>query len=888
MVSCVPPSSSLPGILPTTNLRPAPLRGRPAKMEEKHRKFSLSSEDSDTTDSHATSWSRCSRVPTTKTAWTRQKEKKPSEVFRTDLITAMKVPDSYQFGPDDFYILADPWRQEWEKGVQVPANTEAIPQPQVRLLEDYSLLTANNSLPATECPGRFQTPRQASCRYDLDEVDACWLEIVNTEFKKMEMLQLNELTFEKVMEELELLCQENMNLAIETEEGLGIEYDEDVVCDVCRSPEGEDGNEMVFCDKCNVCVHQACYGILKVPTGNWLCRSCALGAQAKCLLCPKRGGALKPTRSGTKWVHVSCALWIPEVSIGCPEKMEPITKISHIPPSRWALSCSLCKECTGTCIQCSMPSCVTAFHVTCAFDHNLEMHTTLAENDEVKFKSFCLEHSKGATKPEDQCSQRPSSSVAQTDVDQTKLDLEKVTLRKQKLQQLEEDFYELVKPEEVAENLDVNKTAIDFIYQYWKLKRKANFNKPLLPPKTDEVDDLAQQEQDILYRRLKLFTHLRQDLERVRNLCYMITRREKMKHSICKLEEQIFQLQMKLVEKDLHHEKSKKKIKGKKADPKRKSRESLRGSPEKKERARRGSSSVLGQLGLSSTLPIDGTFFNSWLAQSVQITTENMTMSEWALNNGHRENTSSGLLSEELLQDEETLLSIMMDNSLKSPFKQIETVKKVKSKTKMNGRKKLTRSSHGTLCKSPQNHPPWWNNTNYLSDETEIPLGYNSKPNKTGRGAAKVQIERRGPAEKKSSKRGSVHSPNLKDNGARGLSHLNQADSSEMTVRYTQPQSDSFVKVPESLGSAKTMVRFRLPKGGKVHLETQCDNPERANGLHVKEMPKENSHLDNETDGYYSDAEMTDSEEESSQSKMQLSQFDPSNDDIVRMSILAS
>lgn len=42
-----------------------------------------------------------------------------------------------------------------------------------------------------------------------------------------------------------------------------------------------------------------------------------------------------------------------QVSIGCPEKMEPITKISHIPASRWALSCSLCKECTGTCIQVS-------------------------------------------------------------------------------------------------------------------------------------------------------------------------------------------------------------------------------------------------------------------------------------------------------------------------------------------------------------------------------------------------------------------------------------------------------------------------------------------------------------------------------------------------------
>lgn len=153
-----------------------------------------------------------------------------------------------------------------------------------------------------------------------------------------------------------------------------------------------------------------------------------------------------------------------------------------------------------------MPSCITAFHVTCAFEHNLDMRTLLAENDEVKFKSFCLEHSTGATKPPDD---------ARMEADQGKLDMEKVTLRKQKLQQLEEDFYDLVKPSEVAENLDLTEWLVDFVYQYWKLKRKANYNKPLLMPKTDEVDNLAQQEQDVLYRRLKLFTHLRQDLERV-------------------------------------------------------------------------------------------------------------------------------------------------------------------------------------------------------------------------------------------------------------------------------------------------------------------------------------------------------------------------------------
>ena len=90
---------------------------------------------------------------------------------------------------------------------------------------------------------------------------------------------------------------------------------------------------MVFCEKCNICVHQACYGITSIPSGPWVCRTCGLGIKPKCELCPNRGGAMKSTKSGQKWAHVSCALWIPEVSIGCVEKMEPITKISSIPVS---------------------------------------------------------------------------------------------------------------------------------------------------------------------------------------------------------------------------------------------------------------------------------------------------------------------------------------------------------------------------------------------------------------------------------------------------------------------------------------------------------------------------------------------------------------------------
>ncbi|XP_058923103.1 protein Jade-1 isoform X3 [Kogia breviceps] len=529
-----------------------------------------SSEDSDDNGSLSTTWSQNSRSQHRRSSCSRHEDRKPSEVFRTDLITAMKLHDSYQLNADEYYVLADPWRQEWEKGVQVPVSPGTVPQPAARVVsEEKSLMfirpkkyiVSSGSEPPELGYVDIRTLADSVCRYDLNDMDAAWLELTNEEFKEMGMPELDEYTMERVLEEFEQRCYDNMNHAIETEEGLGIEYDEDVVCDVCQSPDGEDGNEMVFCDKCNICVHQACYGILKVPEGSWLCRTCALGVQPKCLLCPKKGGAMKPTRSGTKWVHVSCALWIPEVSIGSPEKMEPITKVSHIPSSRWALVCSLCNEKFGASIQCSVKNCRTAFHVTCAFDRGLEMKTILAENDEVKFKSYCPKHS-SHRKPEE----GPGEGAAQENgaperpprdpleplggLAQSQEEAHRVSVRKQKLQQLEDEFYTFVNLLDVARALRLPEEVVDFLYQYWKLKRKVNFNKPLITPKKDEEDNLAKREQDVLFRRLQLFTHLRQDLERVRNLTYMVTRREKIKRSVCKVQEQIFNLYTKLLEQE--------------------------------------------------------------------------------------------------------------------------------------------------------------------------------------------------------------------------------------------------------------------------------------------------------------------------------------------------
>ena len=93
----------------------------------------------------------------------------------------------------------------------------------------------------------------------------------------------------------------------------------------------QDRNRMVFCDGCDICVHQTCYGITTIPSGSWKCRTCTLDIKPKCELCPNKGGAMKPTKNGQKWAHVSCALWIPEVNIGDVTRMEPITRINSIP-----------------------------------------------------------------------------------------------------------------------------------------------------------------------------------------------------------------------------------------------------------------------------------------------------------------------------------------------------------------------------------------------------------------------------------------------------------------------------------------------------------------------------------------------------------------------------
>lgn len=66
-----------------------------------------------------------------KSIYNRTTTEAPAELFRKDLISAMKLPDSEPLANDEYWVIVDQWKQEWERGVQVPVNPDSLPEPSV-------------------------------------------------------------------------------------------------------------------------------------------------------------------------------------------------------------------------------------------------------------------------------------------------------------------------------------------------------------------------------------------------------------------------------------------------------------------------------------------------------------------------------------------------------------------------------------------------------------------------------------------------------------------------------------------------------------------------------------------------------------------------------------
>ena len=91
-------------------------------------------------------------------------------------------------------------------------------------------------------------------------------------------------------------------------------------------------------------------------------------------------------------------MWIPEVSLGNHTFMEPVMEVEKVPKTRWRLTCYICSQRMGACIQCSNKNCYQAFHVTCArrcrlFLKMKNSQGALAVLDgTLPLKAFCDKH----------------------------------------------------------------------------------------------------------------------------------------------------------------------------------------------------------------------------------------------------------------------------------------------------------------------------------------------------------------------------------------------------------------------------------------------------------------------------------------------------------------
>lgn len=178
-----------------------------------------------------------------------------------------------------------------------------------------------------------------------------------------------------------------------------------LICGVCLGQSSSDANEIVECDGCGISVHEGCYGIIEsgsiastvseASTEPWFCEPCHAGLKIapNCDLCPCEGGIFKETDVG-RWVHLVCALYMPGVAFGLPDRLTCIT-IFEMNYANWGRRpCSLCEEPrmakTGVTIACDAGMCKSYFHVMCAQIHGLLQEPAYGESD--PYLAHCKVH----------------------------------------------------------------------------------------------------------------------------------------------------------------------------------------------------------------------------------------------------------------------------------------------------------------------------------------------------------------------------------------------------------------------------------------------------------------------------------------------------------------
>ncbi|RKF74041.1 putative bah domain-containing protein [Golovinomyces cichoracearum] len=193
-------------------------------------------------------------------------------------------------------------------------------------------------------------------------------------------------------------------------------------CAVCDEIEPL-ADQHLSCKDCRMTVHRNCYGVVcdYRSLAKWTCDMCSndknpqVSVQYKCMLCPidftekdfielpkvsnkkkteknrgkdrfdrenaqviadyfrnKQIEMNKPVNpreplkrtANNNWVHVTCAVFTPEVKFGNAKALEPSEGIPSIPAAKYEETCKICRNNRGACVSCR--HCRTPVHVECA------------------------------------------------------------------------------------------------------------------------------------------------------------------------------------------------------------------------------------------------------------------------------------------------------------------------------------------------------------------------------------------------------------------------------------------------------------------------------------------------------------------------------------------
>ncbi|CAF0791118.1 unnamed protein product [Brachionus calyciflorus] len=494
-----------------------------------------------------------------------------------------------------------------QQNLNPPAKVE-LPKINIDILNDHPVCFSDYQLPPNYIKFNEKTSEELDeeVEYDMDVEDNVWLKIINEQREDdpdvKDKTPIMQEQFEFLMDRLEKESyfqaaahspQKNPN-ASPSLNSSRLHNDstcDDALCCICLDGECSNSNVILFCDMCNLAVHQECYGVPYIPEGQWLCRKCiqSPSAPVNCILCPNKFGAFKQT-DHNEWAHVVCAIWIPEVHFANTVFLEPIIGTENIDRARWKLMCYICrKRNVGACIQCDKQNCYTAFHVTCAQQAGLYMNIqeecleaeTVGRgrkkkeknNDanssssfvgEVRKCAYCdmhtpLEIPSPKSKKNNTKAGNPNSNSS--DYKEIAKQAQKERMKKARKILAEQRKAPPVvslpviskeKIESILSNFefDNKEKFMEKLVNYWLLKRYARNGVPILrrlqnlrKQKNENNDFRSKKEEELdaekileLKEKHSHWKKVRQDLERARLLMELIRKRERNKRDIIRLD----------------------------------------------------------------------------------------------------------------------------------------------------------------------------------------------------------------------------------------------------------------------------------------------------------------------------------------------------------------